>query len=95
VPQPVARLVADPADLAAQHRVLVPEHQKFGILGHLAPGPHYQTAEQAAYEQVEDRKDHTGMISGAKTGQHSARGDRVIEPNRISSGSSGATVPEA
>jgi catechol 2,3-dioxygenase-like lactoylglutathione lyase family enzyme len=25
------RLVADPADLAAQHRVLVPEHQEFGI----------------------------------------------------------------
>jgi hypothetical protein len=24
-PQPVGRLVADPADLAAQHRVLVPE----------------------------------------------------------------------
>jgi len=31
-------LVADPADLAAQHRVLVPEHQQFGILGHLTPG---------------------------------------------------------
>jgi hypothetical protein len=28
-PQPVTRLVADPADLAAQHRVLVPEHQEF------------------------------------------------------------------
>jgi hypothetical protein len=38
-PQPVARLVADPADLAAQHGVLVPEHQKFGILGHLTPYP--------------------------------------------------------
>jgi hypothetical protein len=32
-PQAVARLVADPADLAAQDRVLVPEHQKLGILG--------------------------------------------------------------
>ena len=29
-PQP-GRLVADPADLAAQHRVLVPERQEFGI----------------------------------------------------------------
>jgi hypothetical protein len=31
-PQPVGGLVPDPADLAAQHRVLVPEHQEFGIL---------------------------------------------------------------
>jgi hypothetical protein len=31
-PQPVARLVPDPADLAAQHRVLVSQHQEFGIL---------------------------------------------------------------
>jgi hypothetical protein len=53
-PQPVGRLVADPADLAAQHRVLVPEHQEFGILGHLTPGQHHQAAEQAAREQVEN-----------------------------------------
>jgi hypothetical protein len=46
-------LVADPADLAAQHRVLVPEHQELGILGHLAPGQHHQAAEQAAHEQVD------------------------------------------
>jgi hypothetical protein len=26
------------ADLAAQHRVLMPEHQESGILGHLTPG---------------------------------------------------------
>jgi hypothetical protein len=37
-PQPVARLVADPADLAAQDRVLVPEHQELGVLGYLTPG---------------------------------------------------------
>jgi hypothetical protein len=37
-PQPVTRLVADPAGLAAQHRVLVPEYQEFGILGQLTPG---------------------------------------------------------
>jgi hypothetical protein len=30
-PQPAARLAADPADLAAEHRVLVPEHQEPGI----------------------------------------------------------------
>jgi hypothetical protein len=51
-PQPAGWLVADPADLAAQHRVLVPEHQEFGILGHLTPGQHHHTAEQAAHELV-------------------------------------------
>ena len=47
-PQPVTRLVADPADLAPKDRVLVPQHQQFGILGHLAPSEHPQTAEQTA-----------------------------------------------
>jgi hypothetical protein len=51
-PHPVTWLVADPADLAAQHRVLVPENQQFGILGHLTPGQHHQAAEQAAHDQV-------------------------------------------
>jgi hypothetical protein len=31
-PHPVGRLVPHPADVAAQHRVLVPEHQQFSIL---------------------------------------------------------------
>ncbi len=31
-PYPVGRVVTHPADLAAQHRVLVPENQQFGIL---------------------------------------------------------------
>jgi hypothetical protein len=55
--------VADPADLAAQHRVLVPEHQELGVLGHLTLGQHHQTAEQTANEQVDDREDHSAMIS--------------------------------
>ncbi len=53
-PQPVGWLVADPADLTAQHRILVPEHQQFGILGHLTPGQHHQAAEQTAREQVDN-----------------------------------------
>jgi len=61
-PQPVARLVPHPADLAAQYRVLVPEHQEFGILGHLTPGQRHQAAEQAARDQVDDREDHSAMI---------------------------------
>jgi Integrase core domain len=84
-PQPVARLVADPADLAAKHRVLVPEHQELGVLGHLVPGQHYQTAKQATREQVENRKDHSWMISARNTGQDLARRDRVIEPHRVAS----------
>jgi len=52
-PQPVARLVADPADLAAQHRVLVPEHQQFGVLGHLTPGQHRHRGEQAAHKEAD------------------------------------------
>ena len=61
-PQPVARLVTDPVDLATQDGVLVPEHQELGVLGQLAPGQHRQAAEQAAYKQVDDRNDHSAMI---------------------------------
>jgi hypothetical protein len=61
-PQPVGWLVADPADLPAQHRVLVPEDQEFGILGCLTPGQHHQAAEQTAREQVDHREDHSEMI---------------------------------
>ena len=68
-PQPVARLVTDPADLAAQDRVLVPEHQDFGVLGHPVPRQHRQTAEEAAYEQVEDGNDHSTMIPAGKADQ--------------------------
>jgi hypothetical protein len=93
-PQPVARLVADPADLAAQYGVLVPEHQELGILGHLTPRQHHEAVEQTAHEQVDAREHHSGMISPRKT--PSATPDRVAErsallreraghhPNRIS-----------
>ena len=52
-PQPVARLVADPAGLPAQHRVLMPQHQQFGVLGHLTAAPRYQASDQAAREKVD------------------------------------------
>ena len=68
-PQPVARLVADPADLAAQDRVLVPEYQEFGILGHLTPSLHLEAGEQTACDQVDARGDRSGMISARKPGQ--------------------------
>jgi hypothetical protein len=68
-PQPVARLVADQADLAAKHRVLVPEHQELGVLGHLMPGQHHQAAEQTTNEQVDDRNHHSAMIPAGKSVQ--------------------------
>ena len=61
-PHPVGWLVADPADLAAKHRVLMPQHQEFDILGHLTPGQHHQAAQQTAREQVGGGEDHSAMI---------------------------------
>jgi hypothetical protein len=55
-------LVADPADLAAQHLVLVPQYQESGILGCLTPGQHHQATEQATHNQLDSREDHSGMI---------------------------------
>ena len=53
-PQPVSRLIADPAGLPAQHCILVPQDQQLRFLGSLAPGQQHQAAEQAAREQVGD-----------------------------------------
>jgi hypothetical protein len=66
-PQPVGWLVADPADLAAKHRVLMPEHQELGVLGHLMPGHHHEAAKQTTNEQVDDRNDHSAMIPAGKS----------------------------
>ena len=56
-PQPAGRLVADPADLAAQHRVLVPEHQEFGIPW-TAPGRFWAAwAEQFRLDRVISRRE--------------------------------------
>ena len=68
-PQPVGWLVAGTADLSTQHCVLVPEHQEFGIFGGFPPGQHNQTAEQTTNDQVEDRKDHSGMVPVHNSGQ--------------------------
>ena len=91
-PQPIGRLVADPADLAAQHRVLVPEHQEFGVLGHLTPGQHHQKAEQAAREQVHDREDHSAMIPTHKTAQ-ARSSNRALQASSPSQPGPGAAAP--
>jgi NADPH-dependent 2,4-dienoyl-CoA reductase/sulfur reductase-like enzyme len=72
------------AELAAQYRILVPEHQELGILGHLTAGQHTQAAQQTTYKQVDDREDHSGMISARKAPP--ATPDRVIEPHRFITG---------
>jgi hypothetical protein len=68
-PEPVARLVADPADLTAQHGVLVPEYQELGVLGQLAPGQHRQATQQTTGGQVDDRNDHSAMIPAHQPAQ--------------------------
>ena len=83
-PEPVARLVAGAAGLAARDRVLVPQDQELGILGHLTPGQHHEAAEQAAHKQVDGREDHSGMISPRKIPP--AMPDRVIEPHSVLGG---------
>jgi hypothetical protein len=74
-PQPVARLVADPAGLAAQHRVLVPEHQQFGVLGHLTPGQHRSPRR-------------TGSVQGSRRLRRSFRDDPSPEDSASQAGSS-------
>jgi hypothetical protein len=85
-PQPVGWLMTDPADLAAQHRVLVPEHQELGVLGRLTPSQHLEAGEQTACDQVDAQGDRSGMISAASL----ARRDRIIEPHTVGSWPAGA-----
>ena len=58
--------LADENAVLPQYRVLVPEHEQFGILGHPTPGQHHQAAEQTANEQVDDREDHSAMIPASE-----------------------------
>jgi len=67
--QGIAQHIPDPADLAAQHCVLVPEYQELGVLGHLAPGQHRQATQQTAYKQVGDRNDHSARIPARQPAQ--------------------------
>jgi hypothetical protein len=57
-PGPVGRLVPHPADVPAQHRVLVPEHQQFSILRQVAAEHQDGQAEYPVYEQVDDFEQH-------------------------------------
>jgi hypothetical protein len=77
-PQPVTRLVADPADLTAQHRVLMTQDQQLGVPGHRTPGQHHQAAEHAAHKQVDNREDHPAMISARWPARSSNRAPQAL-----------------
>jgi hypothetical protein len=76
-PQPVAWLVADLAGMAAQHCVLMPEDQEFGVIGHLTPGPNHQAAEHTAHEEVDDREEHSAMFPARRPARSINRASQV------------------
>ena len=57
-PSPVRRLVPHPADLPAQHRILMPEHQHFGRSRPVAAEQHDDQAEYPAGQNVDDPEQH-------------------------------------
>src|SRR6266700_477268 len=57
-PYPVSRVVPDPADVAAEHRVLVPEHQQLSGLCLVAVERQRSRTEDAARQQVDDLEQH-------------------------------------
>jgi hypothetical protein len=57
-PGPVRRLVPHPADLPAQHRVLMPEHQHFGHCRLVGAEQHDDQAEYPAGQHVDDLEQH-------------------------------------
>jgi hypothetical protein len=65
------------SDLAAQHGILVPQHQEFGVVGQLAPAQHDHAAEQAAHHQVSDREENPAMISARRPARSNNRAPQV------------------
>jgi hypothetical protein len=55
-------LVVHPGDLVAQHGVLVPQHQQFGVLTQISPHQHSGQAEHTAHEPIQDRQQHPTII---------------------------------
>ncbi len=84
-PEPVLRLVANLLHVAPQHSVLVPQHQYFRILGHIALRDGGQRAEQLAGEPVRERDQHPSMIStvgGPPTTGSGTNHIHIFEPHR-------------
>ncbi|GAA3485074.1 hypothetical protein GCM10018966_096060 [Streptomyces yanii] len=63
-PDPVGGLVADPGDLPAQHRVLMPERENFRIFGHTAAQYGSGHGDQIPDERGDDRQRHPQIAAG-------------------------------
>ena len=57
-PHPIGRLVSHPASVAAQYRVLVPEHQQLSVLRQVTAEHQDGQAEYPAREHVDDLEQH-------------------------------------
>ena len=55
-PKPVDGRVVHPGNLAAQHGVLVPQHQQLGVLAQVSPHQHRGQTEQPTHEPIRDRQ---------------------------------------
>jgi hypothetical protein len=55
---PVNGLVPHPADVAAQHRVLVAQNQQLGVLGRITTEQHDQQPERGTDDQINEAEDH-------------------------------------
>ena len=63
-PEPVGVIPPQAAaELAAQHLVLVAQHEQLDVLGQVRPDQHRQQAEQAPHQAVGERQQHAAMLS--------------------------------
>ena len=57
------------AELAAQHLVLVAQHQQCGVLGRVRPDQHRQQAEQVPHQAVGERRQHAAIVTDRGSGK--------------------------
>jgi hypothetical protein len=57
-PGPVSGLVPHPADVAAQHRVLVAQDQQLRVLGQITTEQHDQQTKHGTDDQIDEGEDH-------------------------------------
>jgi hypothetical protein len=67
-PGPVGRFVTGSAGVAAQHRVLVPEHEQLSILRPVATAQQDGQAEYPARQQVDDLEQHPASQPSPRAG---------------------------
>ena len=61
-PEPVLRPVTDLLHVPTQHRVLMAQHQQFGLAGHIAPREGGHGAEDLAGQPVGEGDQHSAML---------------------------------